>query len=669
MTDLLVRRAHGDAEATPEDKPGRSRSRWLVSPRADYPIALITSITSWSTSLRASEASVDDAWRYGVLLAARRGADFGADVIYTYGPLVFLDGGAVHSFAASAGAMVVRFVLAGLLAILVLRSLRARGYVGLRAWVTAWVAVVLLVPNERFSEVIVIVAAGWICHELLDSGGLSVGLRTGAAMGAGLWFTVKPSAAIVLLAVVVIASFATPGTTGEATQSLRSHLARGASHASVAVAIAGATMLVAWSAAGQSIGSIRGFLSGFAAISSGFAEAMAHPVEPHRWIETILLVLAGVCVMLIGRWFWGARGFDALVVLTVIGGLLFWGRQVAFARPDAWHIRDGAVLIAVLGLVIAAHIAARSGLFVVVVACLLVANLSYRLEAPALADAQFPVAGSVTTLLDDVKELVDGDLSARRETLAQEFAVPAQLVTMAVGQTVHVSPYDTNVAFAYPDIDLWLLPTIQHYVSFTEELESINAEALAGPGGPDLILHHEAEWRVDQRHPAWDSPRLIHTMWCGFEPIAQIDLWTVLEARGLGCAPPVRLGQIALAADLSGRADATATVQIPRSAHDCAGVVTMRIIDADRSAVDAQLLQLVRPPKAVVTTQNNTWPLTIGTASQPHILAAPPDDQAWLGATPSARALDLEVQFKNLSGYFGSSATPSIVFECWSKGE
>ena len=183
---------------------------------------------------------------------------------------------------------------------------------------------------------------------------------------------------------------------------------------------------------------------------------------------------------------------------------------------------------------------------------------------PAVVDT-VPVVGSIRNFVGEAADLADGELIEDfRVQIADHYDVSDRIIDRVDGRPVHISPQNTNVAFAYPELGYWVLPTVQHYVSYTEELERRNVEALLGPEGPDFVLHQPTT-DVEFHHPAWESPLLTHTLWCSFEPVEQEGRWSLLAPTGSTCDPPTPLGEpVPATVD---RDDSVGRAQLPRHRH------------------------------------------------------------------------------------------------------
>ncbi len=663
MTTLLdpARTDGAPASAAGATERGRRPPVWS-RPVGDWVFAALVAITTWTDINRLVTPWVDDSWRYTLTAARDEGVDFGRDLAFTYGPLVFLDGGPIYTVATGAAAFAMRFALATATALLVLRVARDMGWARRKQVAAAWVVVAVIVPPDRYGEVAVMVTCGWIIRSLVTRGFLPMPAQLAVAAGAGVWMVVKPSAAVVLVGVACVAGIprtVAAGDTVAAAERLNTPLLiRAAGRAVACLATAAVAAAAAWVLSGQELGSLTGFVEGWLEVSAGFASGMAHGNRA---------LIAAEAALVVSATFFGVVALVRLVrnptatawaLFLVISALLFWGRQIGMARPDEAHMKDIGVLVIVLTLTLWPTLGTRARRILMGVSLPLVSVLSL-IPIPAVLDT-VPVVGSVRNFVGEAVDLADGGLIEDfRVQIADHYDVSDRIIDRVDGRPVHISPQNTNVAFAHPELGFWVLPTVQHYVSYTGDLEQHNVEALLGPEGPDFVLHQPVT-DVESHHPAWESPLLIHTLWCAFEPVEQEGQWSLLAPTGSGCDPPEALGE---------PVPATSTVSIPAEARSCPGVVTFRIFDAAHVGLDDLALLVFRQPRPFVKTEGEEWPLVPGTADQPHIIAAPGADRPWLGRqVPPQERLDLELEITELRTLFGSGANPpTIQFECWTK--
>ena len=83
---------------------------------------------------------------------------------------------------------------------------------------------------------------------------------------------------------------------------------------------------------------------------------------------------------------------------------------------------------------------------------------------------------------------------------ANTYALPSRMVAMMQGQTVDVSPWEQNVAWAYPKIRFDPLPVIQDYSAYTPSLDQLDASYLASSDAPRFILRQPG-LAIDGRDP------------------------------------------------------------------------------------------------------------------------------------------------------------------------
>jgi hypothetical protein len=87
-------------------------------------------------------------------------------------------------------------------------------------------------------------------------------------------------------------------------------------------------------------------------------------------------------------------------------------------------------------------------------------------------------------------------------------------------RSVDVEPWEIGVAWAY-GLDWHPLPVIQGYAAYTSHLDGLNAAALAGGEGPELILRQAAGASLDDRLEGWDPPAAHLAMLCNYAPVRQ----------------------------------------------------------------------------------------------------------------------------------------------------
>jgi hypothetical protein len=664
VTTLLdpARNDRTSATTTEASEHARPASVWS-RPVGDWMLAVVVAITTWTDINRLVTPWVDDSWRYTLTAARDEGVDFGQDLAFTYGPLVFLDGGPIYTVATGAAAFTMRFLLATATALLVIRVARDVGWIRWKQVAAAWVVVAVIVPPDRYGEVAVMVTCGWIIRSLVTRGFLPLPAQLAVAAGAGVWMVVKPSAAVVLLGVACAAGIPRPSAAtdpnGAGERLSIPLLVRAIARALASMGTAAAVMAATWVLSGQAIGSVPGFLEGWLEVSAGFASGMAHGNSALVAAEAALVISATFFGVLALVRLYRSPTATAWALFLVISALLFWGRQIGMARPDRPHMKDIGVLVVILTLGLWPTLGSQARRVLMGVSLPLVSILSL-IPIPAVVDT-VPVVGSIRNFAGEAADLVDGGLIEDfRVQIADHYHVSDRIIDRVDGRPVHISPQHTNVAFAYPELGYWVLPTVQHYVSYTEDLERRNVEALLGPEGPDFVLHQPTT-DVEFHHPAWESPLLAHTLWCSFEPVVQEGKWSLLAPTGSTCDPPTPIGE---------PMPATSTVTIPSDARRCPGIVTFRIFDAAHVGLDDLALLVFRQPRPFVTTQGEDWPVVPGTADQPHIIAAPGPDRRWLGReVPPQERLDLELEITELHTLFGSGAnSPTIQFECWTKG-
>ena len=123
-----------------------------------------------------------------------------------------------------------------------------------------------------------------------------------------------------------------------------------------------------------------------------------------------------------------------------------------------------------------------------------------------------------------------------RQSLRETYALPSAMVAMMQGQTVDVSPWEQNVAWAYPKIRFDPLPVIQDYSAYTPSLDQLDTSYLASPNAPRFILVQPG-LAIDGRDPAFEPPATQVAIECRYRQVAGDPSWQLLERVAERCGP------------------------------------------------------------------------------------------------------------------------------------
>jgi hypothetical protein len=532
-------------------------------------------------------------------MALKDGLQFGEQVVWTYGPLGFLQGNyvwysdlAVLSFLYSA-ALYVGFCVALVWALR--RSLPV-----LPSLVIAFLIVALLPLLELSILVAVLICLGLLERERSQRA-LYVFLVAGAsfvAVEALVKLSFGPVIALVFLIAVIGAGARWWQVLGF-------------------LGLVGTEILLLWLLAGQSLSAIPTFLDNTRQVISGYSDAML--LESGNPTKVVLATI-GAAIVAVGLVAASARAsryrdrrarWAAAALMGVAAFAVF---KEGVVRPDVGHLSlffstacvlwiaipwtgagwrwllAGAALIAAMGIPVR-----PSGL---------PTNLN------AIANVRF-AANQLHTLLSPTRRtrLIDNG----RFGMALTYGADPQTLAALRGHTVAVEPWEIGFVWANR-LDWAPLPVFQNYQAYTSKLDEDNAAEVESPGGPDRILRENEKavypesltGDVDNRFPGWDPPAQARAVLCHFVPLHTTERWQVLGRTSDRCGSP----QLIRSVD----AGAGATVAVPPPGRN--EVVFVRIYGAGVSGLErlSSLLLHARTRRVVV---NGTRPYRLipGTAA------------------------------------------------------
>ncbi|HEY2052567.1 MAG TPA: hypothetical protein VGH14_01380 [Solirubrobacterales bacterium] len=515
----------------------------MAAKRASLWGGLIVALLGWQIGFQTPAAGIDPSWNAGLAMAVDQGLHFGREVVFTYGPLGFLNSRIVFF----GGLSVLSFLYAGALYVLfcigLVRALR-RALPLLAAMVVAFVAVAWLpMPLVEVGLLTAVFACFWLLEAERSERALwvfVVAAATFAAPAALIKLSTGPPVAVILLVALIGAR-------------------AGGRRIATFVVVFVALVLALWLATGQSLGDIPAFVSRTIEISSGYSSAMlrSSDVAPWKVTAAVIAAIASGLAVVVAAWLWGGRDratrWAGVVIAALVSFAIF---KEGVVRVDAGHLTllfaNAAVLWVAIGMS-----GRRRGLMLAAAAIVFAASLPVR---PAGLTTQFDPVSNVRLAVEGARNLVapgrrDAFTAAGRAGMQATYALAPQGLAALEGHTVAVEPWEVGAAWAY-ELDWDPLPVFQSYSAYTPQLDRLNAEAVEDPGGPERILRQNTQVVVpefptpdlDDRFLGWDPPEQARAVLCNFTPIWEDERWQVLGRVPDRCGPSRGIGSATAAA-------------------------------------------------------------------------------------------------------------------------
>jgi hypothetical protein len=533
-----------------------------------------------------SSASLDESWRLGLSLAHSLGLQWGTDVVFTFGPLYFLDFPLAADRVAVLGAALswlgYVLVLVATVFAIVRRSQPAWTPLNQLATVGFATAALVVMPvGATFQQmhvllpmvvVVVLAAVAFRLERLAWLAGALVGLLllhklSDAALAGGFG---------------AVALTATYGW-------------RGAVRFGVAALVA---ILVGWLLAGQPLTGIPAFVSAEIEIIRGYGVAMATQDFTLLWqyplaIVVGLLVLAAFAIASgsLGLARWPRIG----LVLAAVWALWIAGKE-GFTRHDGhyWYF-FGIVFILSIGLVLAAPSRRVLRLCVVtgVVGYLLVSSTYMQVLAPVERTDSVRGLMRVIGVIGNERagtQIVDRNANELRTS----FGVTPELVAALGTAPTVVEPWQIT-ALTVTGATWDPTPVIQLYASYTPALDALNAASLQDR--PRQVLRGQPNFAIDGRFPLWESPTYERLVYCAYEVGYTAPSWLLLRPATDRCVDELPGDTV----------EATANQQIDVPARP--GAITLATITPHRSIFETVFDIAAKPFPTWVSYGGQDWRL------------------------------------------------------------
>jgi hypothetical protein len=610
--------------------------------------AVIAAVIFWPQASVNPAVGLDPSWQAGLALARMHGLAWGPKVVFTLGPLGFLQTTAYYSFEQSLLATIyqmttVAALFLGIAAVLRQRYAPVTSLIG--AFVTTGVAAFLYIGpgievgyslGIMYPELAVLAAFPWASVLLLqDAPKRSTVFTTCVVLGAvgGFQLLVKLNSGLAIVAIALAVSV------------LLDWRAVGR-HCATAIAFA-ASIPIWWMIAGQRPGDLPTWLRFSVAVVSGYSEAMARPLPALglQAVPAVVLTLAWcvvVCVMLARRSPETPHRFVLLVGLVTVITV-----KTAFGRLDAWHFSILLGLIVVAG-VTAPFFAARRRAFVVtsVTSVLLYIGVFGPFTSFHSLEALQAPAQAVDRL---VTLAVPGHLDQRIEQAKvhqrARYAVPDRFIKSIGPGTVHIDPGEASAAWAY-DL-MWRPPPVfQTYAAYAPALDELNGESLAK--APQFVLSQVSAdspaTGQDGRLGVQESPRYSRALLCDYTVSSVENRWALLVHSDSHCGPLTALSQFTI------HENDMITVPDPSGPN----VAVLAGIDLEETAVDRLFQGTVAPLISFsVVLDGNSYRLVTKNAAEPFLVKSPPSVN---GTNLQIHAHTVRVSRSQLLGHHDATA-------------
>jgi hypothetical protein len=382
------------------------------------------------------------------------------------------------------------------------------------------------------------------------------------------------------------------------------------------------SLVAGWLVSGNGLGDLVPFFERSWEVASGYSEAMT--VESGS--RLIFYPTAGVVTAIVAALGWRAsREWPSLrrVGLALSAGMCLYAVfKLGFVRHDRHDIDFfGEVLL--IGAVLAASVVApAAGWRNAIPAAALVAFVTAHLMASGVHAfagvnpvAEVARAGEDISVLSSPASRERAVQRARANLRSRYYHLTPSIVSVLRGHTIHIRPWETGIAWAYPEFRWQPVPVFQEYTAYTAGLDDIDAAFLRSPDAPERILTQPLV--IDLRNPDWESPAAMVAVVCHYRELLADHPWQVLGRVANRCGSERSLGVV--------KARVGETVSVPDTGNRNELVVA-RIEGLDDSMLYGLRSTLWRAPEVHVrldgARRNRLVP---GTARNGLIVRAPRD--------------------------------------------
>jgi hypothetical protein len=565
--------------------------------------AAIVCLLTWQIAFSVPIPGLDQSWMGGLYMAVNDGKDFGTEIVFTYGPLGFLQWPGVWEGWLGVLSFLFLALIFYSFAVIMIDALERS--VGLVA--AAVVAFLFFVTIPDLEQVPLALGLG-LCFLALRKGRSDWGV-TALAAGGGVLCALEVLIKLSVGPEIFLAClFAMIGAR-----------ARGRDWGLFVGTFVGGT-LVLWLIAGQSLGTLWDYADNGLQIITGYNEAMSLEMAASTWDGVVLFGSAiGIVVATAFAPWRDLRARVFAVLAVAVAG--FSSYKYGIVRFEPSHLSLG--LSALLGIWLLLPWRRPAAMTFLGATVVIGAIIVHIYPTPARLD----VVGNLKTFRQQVELAARPGLrqlraDQQRASLQATFNLDPATLALLHDKTVAIDPWEISVAWAY-ELDWKPLPVFQNYSAYTRKLDELNAEAVRDPDGPQVILRQNPggalPWgarSAEGRLPAWDPPIQNEAITCNFFPVHTTPYWQVLGRVKDRCLEPELISE--------GTAEAGEEIEIPRPGRHA--FVVLDLSGAEIEGFEKLKSMLWKPPTrtAVLNSGEVGYRLIPGTSGDGLIVSRSP---------------------------------------------
>jgi hypothetical protein len=534
----------GMTRQRPAERPLGRPWRFLSQHRWTILVVAAISLFGWPYGSIAPGVNGDWNWIASLSWAADHGLRFGDRIVWTYGPLGFMDSVPVLYYAdvalaAVAFQAVVQVLLAGTV------------YLAARRSFPAIVAVLIaFLVATLVSERALVLGFAWCVLTLTRREDAPRDLLARVfppAIGAlaALLLLGKLNHGVAIGVLAVIALVASP--------------TRARTDAAWFAGSLSLTATVAWFLTGQTVSDVWPYLHYGLETISGYPAAMGlgdRALAWHYWAAALVVVIASALIWQVAR-VAGPHRRWGLVLLWV--AYLYLDFKAGFTRHDIGHapLFFGDVLVALAILPVAASQRAFALAGIGATAILVGAAsgpFDFGRELSPLQNARAAVL-QARTLVDSSR--AEESKRVTRDGIKAHYQLPPELLAQLAGNSVAFWPGGLgSVAWAY-QLNWRPLPVIESYSAYTPKLDQLGADMLASSRAPERMVRAVpgrgvpptpldiSLAAIDNRYATFEAPLTTLAIVCRYRQLPSVAPYQLLARANDRCGTQREVGRVA----------------------------------------------------------------------------------------------------------------------------
>jgi hypothetical protein len=300
--------------------------------------------------------------------------------------------------------------------------------------------------------------------------------------------------------------------------------------------------MILWHISGQNLAFLPEYIKYSIDLSNGYNDAMALAGE--LWhVYVALVALAVLSAAFVYAAVTRRSDLSSFFVLNL--GIVFMAFKHSFTRHDLHVYNFFSVYPTIFAMLLILFINGKSTvdlkstklhkaiLYSKSLMLIVLMTTSYAVAFPDIIRGSTDITKTIPYYIDAynlianatyMKELFDSN----KKAVSSQYVVNPQTLSLIDNRSIDIFPWDVALVWSY-DLNWSPRPIFQSYSAYTSQLDKLNSNHFEEENSPEMVLYSYNS--IDGRYPLFDDPETLRTVLCNYEYLGTNGEFVILEHK------------------------------------------------------------------------------------------------------------------------------------------